>query len=306
MGPWTSQRRPGEVMNASEFEVFLTLAEELHFTRTSERLHLPQSRVSRLVASLERRVGGALFERTSRRVVLTPLGKQLLSRAGPAYAELEAALSEAREYARGIEGVLRLGCPPTVGGPALSLLAERFAARHTGCELSLCDQGLADPYGPIRAGDVDVLVFWLAADEPDLTAGPVIEYRDRVLVVGLGHRLAGRESVSFEELADVEMHGNHPGFPRSVFDMIVPPVTPSGRPIRRTQPWRSSEDLIKLVTSAEVAHPGMADVPVFQRKDVKQIPVRDMPPVPLGLIWCTARENAKIRALADVAREKLT
>jgi hypothetical protein len=47
----------------------------------------------------------------------------------------------------------------------------------------------------------------------------------------------------------------------------------------------------------------MTDVPVFQRKDVRQIPVRDMPPIPLGLIWCTARENAKIRALADVARE---
>ncbi|MBO0806882.1 MAG: LysR family transcriptional regulator, partial [Actinobacteria bacterium] len=55
-------------MDASEIEVFLALAEELHFGRTAERLRLPQSRVSRLVASLERRVGGALFERTTRRV----------------------------------------------------------------------------------------------------------------------------------------------------------------------------------------------------------------------------------------------
>src|SRR5215469_7954060 len=76
-GSWHDGSRPQTCrtgMDAAEIEVFLTLAEELHFTRTAERLHLPQSRVSRLVASLERRVGGALFERTSRRVVLTPLG----------------------------------------------------------------------------------------------------------------------------------------------------------------------------------------------------------------------------------------
>ena len=55
-------------MDTAEIEVFLVLAEELHFGRTAERLRLPQPRVSRLVAALERRAGGALFERTSRRV----------------------------------------------------------------------------------------------------------------------------------------------------------------------------------------------------------------------------------------------
>jgi DNA-binding transcriptional LysR family regulator len=62
-------------MDTAEVEVFLVLAEELHFGRTADRLHLPQPRVSRLVASLERRVGGTLFEQTSRRVRLTPLGE---------------------------------------------------------------------------------------------------------------------------------------------------------------------------------------------------------------------------------------
>ena len=53
-------------MDTAEIEVFLTLAEELHFGRTAERLHMPQSQVHRLVARLERRAGGALFDRTSR------------------------------------------------------------------------------------------------------------------------------------------------------------------------------------------------------------------------------------------------
>ena len=290
-------------MDAAEIEVFLTLAEELHFTRTAERLHLPQSRVSRLVASLERRVGGTLFDRTSRRVTLTPLGKQLLDRIGPAYAEMQAALSEARDSARNIEGSLRLGCPATVGGPALSLLLERMSTRYPGCEVTLHDQLLTDPYGPLRRDEVDVLINWLAVDESDLTAGPVVEYRDRVVVVGLGHRFADREWVSIEELADEETHGNESGLPTALFDAIIPPFTPSGRPIRRTYPWRSSEDTTWLIAQGLIVHTSVAGVPVYQRADLRVIPISDMPPVPLGLIWCTARENATIRALATIARE---
>jgi DNA-binding transcriptional LysR family regulator len=99
-------------MDTAEIEVFLVLAEELHFGRTAERLRLPQPRVSRLVAALERRAGGALFERTSRRVRLTPLGQQLASRLRPAYAQLTAALDEARAAAR--SGTCRSATPRPV------------------------------------------------------------------------------------------------------------------------------------------------------------------------------------------------
>jgi DNA-binding transcriptional LysR family regulator len=290
-------------MDTAEIEAFLALADELHFARTAERLHVSQPRVSRLVATLERKVGGKLFERTTRQVHLTPLGKQLLDRLGPAYAEMEAALGEARDSARNVEGTLRLGCPISIGGPALSLMLERFSARYPRCEVTLYDQLLEDPYGPLRRGDVDVLVNWLVLDEPDLTIGPVIEYRERVVVVGLGHRLAGRESVSWEDLADEETHGNQPLMPSKLFDEIIPPATPSGRPIRRTYPWRSTEDNIQMIAQGLIIHTSMADVPLFQRPNLKMIPISDMPPTPLGLIWYTARENAMIRALAAIARE---
>ncbi|HZA57554.1 MAG TPA: LysR family transcriptional regulator, partial [Solirubrobacterales bacterium] len=61
-------------MDLAHIETFFILCEELHFGRTAERLHVSQPRVSRLVASLETEIGGALFERTSRRVALTSLG----------------------------------------------------------------------------------------------------------------------------------------------------------------------------------------------------------------------------------------
>jgi len=67
-------------MTLAQAEAFLVLCDELHFGRTAERLFLSQARVSRLIASLEAEVGGALFERTSRRVRITPLGEQLRAR----------------------------------------------------------------------------------------------------------------------------------------------------------------------------------------------------------------------------------
>ena len=290
------------MINTAEIEVFVTLAEELHFSRTAERLRLPQSRVSRLVAALERRVGGPLFERTSRRVVLTPLGKQLLDRVGPAYAELEAALAEARDRARNVDGELRIGCFPSSSGPALTRLLETFGSRYPACEVILHDT-TSDFYGLLRRDEVDVLVGWLVPSEPDLALGPVIEYRDRVLVVGLGHRLAGRESISFEDLADEEVHDGRPDYPAAIFDVVVPPVTPSGRMIRRTHQWRSWEDVIRLVALGRIVQPSAAGIPVFQRPDLREIPIVDMPPLPLGLTWVTTRENARVRALASVARE---
>ncbi|WP_435876147.1 helix-turn-helix domain-containing protein [Saccharopolyspora shandongensis] len=68
---------PGGDERHSTVEVLLTLAEELHFGRTAERLHITTGRVSQCIKALECRVGAALFERTSRRVALTPIGPQL-------------------------------------------------------------------------------------------------------------------------------------------------------------------------------------------------------------------------------------
>jgi len=76
----------------AQIEAFLTLCEELHFGRTAERLRVSQPRVSRLIASLESEIGAALAERTSRRVVLTPLGSRLRDELVPAYSTLTTAV----------------------------------------------------------------------------------------------------------------------------------------------------------------------------------------------------------------------
>jgi DNA-binding transcriptional LysR family regulator len=289
-------------MDIAEIEAFLVLAEELHFGRTAERLHTPQPRVSRLVSALERAIGGALFERTSRRVRLTPLGRRLLGQVQPVYGQLIAALEDARAAAKLTEGVLRIGFSPTSSMAALTRLTVAFEDQHPGCRAVLDGVSNLDPYSRLRSGELDVLVNWLAVDEPDLTVGPALEYRGRVLAVASADPLAIRRSVSAEDLADREVALMIPPFPPALYDAIIPPRTPSGRAIRRTQPVHGIHELVALVAQGRIVHPTAAGIPMFSRDDIALVPITDLPPLPLGLIWCTAHDNARIQALAATVR----
>lgn len=81
-------------------EIFLTLAKELHCARTAERMLMSPARLSLRLQALERRLGGRPFERSSRRVQLTPLGETLLRDLRPAFEQLEHVLQETRTHAR--------------------------------------------------------------------------------------------------------------------------------------------------------------------------------------------------------------
>ncbi len=294
-------------MDLIRVQAFLVVADELHFGRAAERLGLSQPRVSRLVSALEREAGGALFERSTRRVRLTPLGTRLRDGWRPAYGQLLATLDDVRTAARKPEGTLRVGFTLTTGGPALTRLVRAFTAAYPGCEVQLRETSQPDLYEPLRRDDIDVLVGWLAVDEPDLTTGPAIEHRGRVLAVSRDHPLTARGSATAEDLADYETACAHPddeearALPGTLHDTISPPRTPSGRPARRTRPVGSLQEIFELVASGQIVHPTVAGLPLAQRSDIVLLPLSGLPPLRLGPIWCTAHENARIRALAEVA-----
>ena len=290
-------------MDTADIEVFLVLAEELHFGRTAERLRLTQPRVSRVVAALERQAAGRLFARTSRRVRLTPLGARLREQLQPAYAQFQAAFEDARRAAQDANGVLRIGYTATTYGEALTRLVRAFEAENPGCQVLLHEVGIWDPYASLRSGRADVLVNWLAVDEPDLTAGPAIECRDRFLAVAATHPLAQRRSVSVEDLGDYAVEDPPPSLPAVLRDAILPRYTPAGRPIRRVQVSACVSEMLHEIIRGRIVHPTMHGVQMLRRDDIALIPIEGLLPLPLGLIWCTAHENARIRALADTARQ---
>jgi DNA-binding transcriptional LysR family regulator len=288
-------------VNLDQVKAFLVLTEELHFGRTAERLYLSQPRVSRLVSALESELGGMLFERTSRQVRLTPLGGELNRRLRPVYAQLLLAIDDVSAAARGTGGLLRLGVTTTTGGPALSRLLKEFEARHPDCEVRIDEVDILNPYTALRQNDLDILINWLAVDEQDLTIGPAIDHRQRVLAVAPGHRLAERTSISIDDLVDEAVIEAPAAFPKALYDAVIP-ATASGRPIRRVQNPGTFHEYLTLVARGRIVHPTVEAVPLLGREDIVLVPIHDLPPLALGLIWCSAHENGRIRALSEVAR----
>jgi DNA-binding transcriptional LysR family regulator len=288
-----------------ELRIFLVLADELHFGRTAERLGISQPGVSEAVRVLESRLGIKVFDRTSRRVRLTPAGAGLKRSLVPALAALERALAETSELSRAVRGLLRIGFVLTTEGPVLSQLIAAFHARYPACEVRPQEVETFNAYQALRRGDIDVLCNWLAAGEPDLTTGTAFAHYERALAVAPSHRLAGNSTVSVEDLAAEEVALFPSSTPSGVYDLLVPPRTPSGRPIRRTQPVQTINEILSLVARGRIVHPTSSAVPIFDRDDVVLIPIDDLPPIPLGLVWCTSWENPRIRALDEVARSMI-
>lgn len=149
-----------------ELETFLTLAEELHFGRTGERLGVSTGRVSQTVKKLERRFGTPLFVRTSRRVALTPVGRRLHEDLLPAYELMRAALERATEAGRGIHGRLRTGFGTPWGGELLTAAADTLTARHPGCEITVREVPLDGGVRLLQDGSLDLQLTAFPVREP--------------------------------------------------------------------------------------------------------------------------------------------
>lgn len=290
-------------MNLAEIEVFLVLARELHFGQTADLLNLSQPQISRMIRSLEGQVGGALFERTSRRVSLTPLGMQLRDSTGKPFTQLQEGFNGARAAARETKGSLRIGVTVTTASVTVMHLIKAFQDYSPQCHVVVRDVAFFNPYGSLRNNAIDVLINWSVLDEEDLIKGPIVEYRPRVLAVAANHPLAKKRSVSIEEVADYDVLQASSPFPSAILDALVPPATPSGKPLRRAYTVRAASEILTLVALGRIVHPTVASVPLFQREDIVLIPIHDMPSLPLGLIWRETHENQRIRGFARFAEE---
>ncbi|MFB4319840.1 LysR family transcriptional regulator [Actinomadura sp. 21ATH] len=289
-------------MERHEIEAFLTLAEELHFRRTADRLGLAQGRVSQIIKKLERRIGAPLFDRTSRRVALTPIGRQLRDGLLPAHRQIQSAIGQARTAARGFAGPIRVGFSASWSGEAVIAAADLFQARHPDAEVHIREVQLNDPLGPLRADEIDLQLTEFPIREPDITAGPVVFSEPRGLMVPARHPLAGRPSVSVEDLADttlIPMTGE--AIPQYWLDAVYPRRTPAGRPIQHGPGATYWQEAVTLVASGKGVSPAsLRAAHYYSHPGVAMVPFHDAPPIEYGLLWPTARETARVRAFAEL------
>jgi DNA-binding transcriptional LysR family regulator len=284
---------------------FLIVAEELHFGRAADRLRVSPSRVSQLVRALETVIGAALFERTSRRVALTPIGERLRARVLPACNALQEAVDGLREHADGVTGDLRLGVVlATNGGPHLPDIIGLFEARHPACRVVVSEIAWTDPLGPLRCGDVDLTAIRFPLRQPDLVVGPVLTTDERALAVADDHELARRSSVCVEDLADYQVAVPNGSVPQELIDALIPRTTPSGRPIPRRVVSGGSVQTLAMVARGEIVHATVASLPDYMSyPGITYIPFVDLPPCDAGLVWRASNETPAIRAFAAVAAE---
>src|SRR3954447_4405822 len=124
---------------------FVTVAEELNFTRAAERLFIAQQALSAQVQQLESRLSVKLFDRTTRRVGLTDAGEQLLPHALATLHALDAGIAELQAAQRAERATLRVGLSGTASAPVVGEAMRLFAERHPDVELQVSNAGLNQP-----------------------------------------------------------------------------------------------------------------------------------------------------------------
>jgi DNA-binding transcriptional LysR family regulator len=192
-------------MDLRHLRYFVAVAEERHFGRAADRLHMAQPPLSQAVRQLEADLGVELLRRTTRRVDLTAAGHAYLERARAILAEVDAAAHLARRVAAGVVGHLTIGCVGSATYSLLPALSRQLSAELPGVDFSFRGEMLApDQASALRTGAIDVAL--LRPPVADLSI-KVLPLRSDRLVVALpaDHHLAGRAQVRAADLAGVDL-----------------------------------------------------------------------------------------------------
>ena len=186
-------------MEIQQIRSFLAVAEELHFGKAADKLHMAQPPVSRNIKQLERELGALLFERSTRRVTLTSVGAALVSPAREVLAALERMGTAAKAAGIGEIGRVRLAYAGASSNVLVGRLARAVNQLHPGINLELLSQNFAQKaMRLLTRGDIDIaLGRW--DHIPDGVRTRVVAVEELVIAVPETHRLADRDSVSIAD-----------------------------------------------------------------------------------------------------------
>jgi len=193
--------RLSSLMELRELETLVAIAEERHFTRAAERLHMAQPALSQQLRRLEERLGVRLVERTPQYVRLTGAGERLVARARRVGAEVAAAAAELDEIKGLRSGRVTIGVARATGSFPLARRLAGFRERAPGVELVLREDLSAVVTSSLLSDELDLaLITPIESDDVEgLTLQTVVRER-LVAVLPRGHPLAGRRRVRLDEV----------------------------------------------------------------------------------------------------------
>lgn len=280
---------------------FLAVAEELSFTRAARRLNVAQQTLSEGIAQLEDLVGLRLFERATRPVHLTDAGARWLPHAREALSAAERAQDAAGQLRNGHVAWLRVGLAATGAFPLTPALLEAFRKRHPKVALSTRHFDFGDPTGGLLTGETDVAIV-----RPPFRSSVlkllVIASEPRYVALAESHRLAGRTSITFDEIADepwIEVDESDPVW--CAFWRLTALRT---QPLQVGANGRSLEDLLEAARSRQAI--GLVAESVARAQPWPQltfVKVEDVPPSDVAIAWRIDQHLRSVDDFVAIAQE---
>jgi len=208
-------------MELRQLRYFSAVADELHFGRAAQKLHMSQPPLSLQIARLEEELGVKLFERSTRHVALTSAGARFQKSVRQILGDLDLAALEVREFADGLSGRIAVGFVSSANYTVLPGVVQLFRERRSKVQLAALPLTSAEQCERLRNGALDVgIVRDDGMNDPLLHAEPVFE-EELVACLPAGHPLASCAEVTAEQISGVPMIS----YPRSLMPGFVGRVT---------------------------------------------------------------------------------
>ncbi|MEV6665145.1 LysR family transcriptional regulator [Streptomyces nigra] len=284
-------------LDLRKLRYFVAVAEELHYGRAAERLHIAQPVLSRQIRSLEDDLGAEVFDRSRRGTRLTPAGRQLLEDAVPLLASAEALIRRVTTAARDTPS-LTVGFMP---GITVTSATTAFAEQHPGVNVRLLRTSWASQVAVLRDGRADIGVVRLPVDRQGLEVRPLFQ-EPRVVMLPQGHHLSGRASVTVADLAAEHLLQDPDAVPE--WRDVALELRDGPRP--EVPVIHQVEEKLELVASgAGICVLPLSTAGFYTRPDVVPVPVRDIGPSEVALAWPATRRSRLVHDFAEAVTETM-
>ena len=290
-------------MDVEQLRSFLAVADELHFGRAAERLHVAQPPLSRTIKRLERELGTRLFDRNTRSVRLTSSGQALMDPAQEVLDALRRAETAVRSADHGEVGTVRIAFAGVSTHRLVARLARVVRSQRPGIQLELSSQNFAQPaMKRLLAGETDLALGRWDVVPAEISA-QVVMPDSLVLAVPDTHALAGARRLSIGQLASEGFISLPPHEGSVLPDRLRRLAHANGFVADVVQVAPDTQTALALVSAEVGCHLTLASVAEnVIDPHVVFVPLNESTPsldVHLRAAWRRADQNPALRAVLD-------
>ena len=184
-----------------QLQAFVAVAEHRSFRAAAEHLHLSSPACSRRIEKLESILGTRLFNRTTRDVELTPVGREFLDGARAALDDLETAMLGITDIAATRRGRVTVACVPSAAVHFLPQVARSFSERYPNISIRVIDEGAGQVLASVLGGECDFGIGFIGGKVPGIDFLPLL-VDPFVLAMPHTHALARKRSVAWSQLSN--------------------------------------------------------------------------------------------------------